>query len=64
MANTDKQNFRCDTQTRWRPAMDKLAAMRADGWDVDMTLVLGEVVDFIRDAEPYEIAQRFELEKA
>lgn len=49
MANTDKQNFRCDGETRWRPAMERLEQMRADGYDVDMTKVLGSVVDTIRD---------------
>lgn len=74
MANTDKQNFRCDTETRWQPAMAKLEMMRAKGYifreadprgsvRVDMTRVLGDVVDKIRDASTAEIAEMLGLEK-
>lgn len=57
MANTDKQNFRCDGPTRWDPAMRRLAQLRAKGYDVDMTMVLGRTVDWIRDASNEDIVK-------
>lgn len=61
MANTDKQNFRCDGPTRWKPAMEKLEEMRALGYDIDMTKVLGDRVDWLRDTPVEKIARALKL---
>jgi hypothetical protein len=63
MADTEKQNFRCDTQTRWAPAMAKLATMREHGYDIDMTKVLCAFVDWIRDTPEEDIAAGFGVER-
>lgn len=63
MADTEKQNFRYPAE-RWRLAMDKLAQMRAAGYDVDMTKVLAAEVDRILDESTGATAQRLHLVRA
>lgn len=72
MANTDKQNFRCDKRSRWEPAMARLEALREAGYEMgsedergsrrfDMTRVLGDRVNWIRDAPEAEIVEALGL---
>lgn len=44
MADTEKQNFRYPKE-RWAEAVAKTVAMREQGYDIDMTKVLGAAVD-------------------
>lgn len=62
MANTDKQNFRYNG-ARWAQAVARAQDMRDNGYDVDMTRVLGQRIDeFLQ--EPYEVtAERLGVEK-
>lgn len=39
MANTEKQNFRCDGET-WANFREHVEAMRARGYEVDMSMIL------------------------
>jgi len=64
MANTDIQRFRCDTKTRWEPAMLKLEQMREAGYDVDMTKVLVAEVDRLQSETIEQTAGRLGLTKA
>ncbi len=63
MANTDQHKFRCDTVTRWDPAMEKAAQMREAGYDVDLTLVLNHRIDEFLDETMEATAERMGLER-
>jgi hypothetical protein len=64
MANTDKKNFKCDSKTKWEPAMDKAAAMRDAGYDVDLTFVLNAAIVQFRDETAEQTAERLGLVKS
>ncbi len=63
MANTDQHKFRCDTQTRWDPAMGKAEAMRQAGYDIDVTLVLNLAIEQFLTETPEETAARLGIER-
>lgn len=63
MANTEKQGFRYPTE-RWKLAVTKMEAMRAAGYDIDMTKVLAAEVDRVIAEAPAETAKRLGLERA
>lgn len=60
MADTEKQNFRYNGAD-WREAQAKLASMREQGYDIDMTKVLTAEVDRIRDETVKQTAERLGL---
>ena len=62
MANTDKQNFRYD-QVKWAQAMRKLADMRAAGYDIDMTRLLGAEVDRFLAQAPAATAKKLRIKQ-
>jgi hypothetical protein len=63
VANTDKQNFRCPAE-RWGVAQVKAAAMRAAGYDVDVTKVLNAEVVRFNDESMEETAARLGLSRS
>lgn len=57
MASTDKQNFRCDTESRWLPFKAQVEYLRREGYlmpdgsPIDMTALLNaEIERVIEDA--------------
>lgn len=62
MADTDKQNFRCDTKTLWTPFREHVEAMQAAGYKVDMSMILRAEVTRTINETPRETASRLGLE--
>jgi hypothetical protein len=61
MANTDKQNFRCDTEKLWKPFKAHVEALQEAGYDVDMSLILRTEVELVVSETVEQTAARLGL---
>jgi aspartate aminotransferase-like enzyme len=60
MANTDKQNFRCDTETLWKPFREKVERMQTTH-PVDMSMILRAEVRRVLEESDEETLRRLGL---